>query len=85
MVVRGRRLALMVFYKIRETGQSGWRLKSRLKGRAMLRTLRHEVRLRGLQNVRQQSIRWGAVCETCVGRFCGRRPFRRGFNRPRPS
>jgi hypothetical protein len=36
------------------TCQNGWRLKSRLKGRA---ALRHEVRLRGLQNVRQQGIR----------------------------
>ena len=63
------------------TRQIGWRLKSRLNG---LAALRHEVRLRGLPRTQaHRALVGGRVSATCAGRFRGRRPFRRGFNRPR--
>jgi hypothetical protein len=74
--------AFMEFYKIVRTRQSGWRLKSRLNDRA---ALRHEVRLRGLPRMHPTALVGGRVSATRDGGFRGRRPKRRGFNRPRSA
>jgi hypothetical protein len=57
-------------------------MKSRLNGRA---ALGHEVRLRGLPRTRLTARVDGRISATRDGGFRGRRPFRRGFNRPRSS
>jgi len=52
----------------------------------LLRTLRHNTRRRGLQRACSSRLRGGGrFGATCAGRFCGRGPHRRGFNRPRTA
>ena len=73
----------IVFQNTRERRHSGWRFKPRLSG---LAALRHKTCLRRFQRpVSPPDIPWGTVWAVRAGELRGRRPFRRGLNRPRAS